>query len=193
VFQAGIELDPASCDLANKVVQAKRFYTIDDDGLTRPWNAATVFLNPPYGKLKGKSQAGVWLQKLISEYKSGNVREAILLVNASTSESWFQSLYDYPICFTNHRIPFWSQDGKGKAPTKGNVFTYFGKNVDRFASVFEAANVGTVLIRYRPLTCTEDIAPKLFYTNVQHSSTNSVDLNEHPDGYPAGEEAANLE
>lgn len=149
VFQAGIELDPASCELANTVVQAKRYYTIDDNGLTRPWYASNAYVNPPYKKLKGKSEAGVWLMKLIHEYNAGNVKEAILLVCASTSEQWFQPAFDYPICFTNHRAKFWGPNSTSNAPTKGNAFVYFGKNVDRFARVFESNDIGTVVNRYR--------------------------------------------
>ena len=149
VFGRKIKLDPASCEEANAVVGAERFYNIQNDGLVQSWQANTLFLNPPYGRINGMSQAGVWVRRLISEYKSGNVREAILLVNSSTSEGWFQPLFQYPICFTNHRIRFNGPKGKGKAPTKGNVFVYFGHNPDRFARVFEAHNIGAVVIRYR--------------------------------------------
>jgi hypothetical protein len=150
VFYGRIELDPASSLLSNEVVRAERIYTIDDDGLSQPWLTSTMFLNPPYGRLNGKSQAGVWSQRLITEYKAGNVREAVLLVNASTSESWFQPLLDFPICFTNHRIRFCGPDGNSNSPTKGNAFIYFGNNTARFAAIFENCNIGRVLIRYAP-------------------------------------------
>lgn len=167
VFQAEIQLDPASCELANAVVQAKKFYTIADDGLSRAWNAANAFINPPYKKINGASEAGIWLKKLIHEYSAGNVKEAIMLINASTSEKWFQRAYDFPICLTNHRLKFWGQPGNG--PTKGSALVYVGSNPGRFASVFETADIGTVVVRYRPLICTEDVAPKLLYTDVQHN------------------------
>jgi hypothetical protein len=173
VFQSRIELDPASCQIANKVVGAERYYSITEDGLAQPWNAASVFVNPPYGKLKGKSVAGMWLKKLISEYTVGNVKEAIMLIYANTSEKWFQPALGYPICFTNHRVKFYGPQ-EGKAPTKGNAFVYFGKSPARFASVFEARDIGTVVSRYRypQANRIDDIgAPKLFNQSSFYSKT----------------------
>jgi hypothetical protein len=148
VFDGRIELDPASCATANEVVRAERYYSITEDGLSQPWHSASLFLNSPYGSIGGRSQAGVWAHRLISEFKSGNVREAVLLVNASTSEAWFQPLYNYPICFTNRRISFYGENGKGSAPTKGSAFIYFGENADRFASVFSSHNIGRVVVPF---------------------------------------------
>jgi hypothetical protein len=175
-----IQLDPASCEKANRVVGAERYYTLKDNGLLQPWNASTMFVNPPYAKVKGQSEAGVWLRKLISEYKSGTVKEAILLIYASTSEKWFQPAYDYPICFTNHRMPFWGR--KGKSPTKGNAIVYFGHNPERFARVFEGNNIGTVMVRYRPLTCIGEMG-----ANSEECSTAQLEE------FPTGEEAADSE
>lgn len=43
-----IDLDPASCEEANRNVRAAQIYTAADDGFTRAW-AARVFCNPPGG------------------------------------------------------------------------------------------------------------------------------------------------
>jgi Family of unknown function (DUF6011)/DNA N-6-adenine-methyltransferase (Dam) len=83
----GIDVDPASCAAAQAVVQARTYYTLDDDGLRHPWHG-TVFCNPPY-KLPDVARFG---GKLIEELAVGHTTEAILLVNAATETDWFQSI-----------------------------------------------------------------------------------------------------
>jgi ParB family chromosome partitioning protein len=127
-----IDLDPASCALANTIVQADQFHSEADDGLAQPWSGH-VYLNPPYAKLGPK-----FVEKLIAEYESGNVTEAILLVNSHCTDSkWFKPLFNYVLCFTDHRSKFWNQDGIGGAPTHGSIFVYFGPNPEKFEEHFE--------------------------------------------------------
>jgi hypothetical protein len=42
-----IDVDPASCDVAQARVQARTYYTLADDGLRQEWHGK-IFLNPPY-------------------------------------------------------------------------------------------------------------------------------------------------
>ena len=132
-----IELDPASCELANLTVKASRYYDVYAHGLHQSWHAATIWLNPPYGREKdNQSSQEVWTCKLIAEYETGHVAQAILLVNASTSTGWFQRLWNYPICFTDHKIRFYNERVAASQPTHGNAFVYFGKMQTRFIEVF---------------------------------------------------------
>lgn len=142
VFDGCIQLDPASCLQANEVVRAERYYSLAEDGLAQPWNAETLFLNPPYG-----GQAGIWAQRLISEYESGNVGQAILLVFACTSEVWFRPLYTYPICFAEKRIRFYGPNGKGQTAPRGSALVYLGHDPARFTSVF--SSLGQVVVPNR--------------------------------------------
>ena len=134
-----IDLDPASCAEANKVVGAAHYYTAEDDGLAQRWYGH-VWLNPPYSP---SPQA--WVDRLCAEYRAGNVTEAILLVPPKTDTGWFSPAFDYVICFTDHRISFWGQPGSSN--TFGSAFVYMGSQEAKFARVFSA--VGNVVKRFR--------------------------------------------
>lgn len=132
-----ITLDPASNLIANKTVKAESIFTIDDNGLKQSWYG-NVWLNPPYGFSEDnrESNQAVWTARLVEEYKAGNVEQAVLLVNAVTDRQWFKPLWDYPLCFTDHRIKFYSPDADGGSPTMGSVLVYFGANRDAFIESF---------------------------------------------------------
>ena len=38
IVMGGIDLDPASCEVANAIVKATHFFSIRDDGLSREWS-----------------------------------------------------------------------------------------------------------------------------------------------------------
>jgi ParB family transcriptional regulator, chromosome partitioning protein len=132
----GIDLDPASCRLANEVVGASRIWTAEDDGLAREWKG-TIFMNPPYTK-------GVidrFCTKLIHHFRDiGDVTKAIVLVSNSTETEWFQSLAygGQAICFPNERVSFWRPDkAASKSPIRGHAIFYFGTEPDTFLDEFK--------------------------------------------------------
>jgi hypothetical protein len=127
-----IDLDPASSTEANRTVAARAFYDLEVDGLSQEWTGR-VFMNPPYG-----NQCAGFIAKLLDEYKAGRVEAAILLLNAySTDTKWFQPLWDYRLCFTDHRIDFYSPVYENGSNTiTGSVFVYVGYDEDRFVRVF---------------------------------------------------------
>ena len=137
----GTDMDPASSATANETVKAKKFYTVDDDSLHQPWNGK-VWLNPPYGRL-----AGDFAGRLVLEHQAGEVDAAILLVNAHcTDTDWFQPLWDYHLCFTDHRIDFDSAGReKNTTSTHGSVFVYLGPDTKTFKTEF--APFGAVVQR----------------------------------------------
>ena len=131
-----IDLDPASSEQANRIVQAKLFYDQTRDGLTQTWKAQKVWLNPPYCKQGSTSNQDRWTAKLLTEYKAGNVKEAILLVTAATETTWFHRLYQFPMCFVKGRIQFTTPTGKKGGATKGSIFVYVGRQPEKFRQVF---------------------------------------------------------
>ena len=138
-----IDLDPASCKKANKIVKAKSFYTADDDSIHQLWSGR-LWLNPPYGRL-----AGEFVGRLALEYEAGEVKAAIALVNAHcTDTDWFQPLWNYALCFTDHRIDF-DSGGREKqtSSTHGSVFAYLGSETKVFKAAF--AEFGAVVRRVK--------------------------------------------
>ena len=142
-----IDLDPASCDQANRIVQASCYYTAADDGLRQRWQGR-VWLNPPYGR-GGQAR---WSQRLIQEYEAGQVRSAILLVDAATGARWFQpALFPrFATCFKAGRLAFiHAETGKPQtSPTHYNAFVYLGQRPERFAEVFGV--LGEVVLPHPP-------------------------------------------
>lgn len=139
-LMGAVDVDPASNALANEVIQASCYYDASTNGLDKLWTGR-VWLNPPYGFTEGRSNQEVWTNRLIEQYQSGVTTEAVLLVNANTEAKWFQPLYDYLICFTDHRIRFYSHSGASSQPTQGNALVYFGCQRQRFIELFSVFGV----------------------------------------------------
>jgi phage N-6-adenine-methyltransferase len=135
-----IDLDPASSHVANRVVQAGRFFSMETNGLEQEWSGR-VWLNPPYAQ----PFIAQFADKMVSEWKSGRVESAIVLTHNYTDTAWFQGLAEAAtaICFTRGRVRFVSPSGEVAAPTQGQAFFYFGADVDIFADVF--SEVGFVV------------------------------------------------
>jgi ParB family chromosome partitioning protein len=133
----GIELDPASCAAANAFVRADRYYTQEQNGLLQDWTSRSLWLNPPFGNLNGKSNMAMWAVRLIDEYTSGRVGQAILLCMANTEALWFQPLWGYPLCFPCPRVLFHRASGKLDHHIQGTCFIYFGEHTQRFVDIFQ--------------------------------------------------------
>lgn len=129
----GIDLDPATSQEAQKAVKAKKFFTVDDDGLKKQWDGR-VWLNPPYAQPFIQQ----FVEKLVAEYGEGRTTEAILLTHNYTDTAWFHIAAGActAICFTRGRVKFYNANGEIAAPTQGQAFFYFGDNVDAFRTAF---------------------------------------------------------
>lgn len=129
-----IDLDPASNDLAQRVVQASSYHTRISDGLIHNWRGR-VWLNPPYSY----PQVERFTQKLIQEYERGNVTQATVLVNNRADADWCQQLMfaATATCFSAKRIGFeHPRLGKPDQNRQGQIFFYFGEQPLRFARLF---------------------------------------------------------
>lgn len=103
-----IDLDPASCKLANRTVQAATYYSIQDNGFLKHWKADSVWMNPPYGRRSNELKiygASAWVRKLVDAWKNNYVRQFCCLVRDSNAK--------YPLielgCFSCeplYRLPF---------------------------------------------------------------------------------------
>ena len=139
-----IDLDPASCAAAQLNVKAAAYYTQEQDGLAQAWYGR-VWLNPPYSKTEGKSNQELWSQKLLAEYRAGNVTAAILLVKAAFGYKWFEALFDeMTVCLARERLPFIREDGNDDGESKqGTALFYLGPDKARFYTVFQ--HIGRVI------------------------------------------------
>jgi ParB family chromosome partitioning protein len=136
-----IDLDPASSVKAQLTVGATQFFSVNDNGLNQEWRGR-VWLNPPYAQ----PLISHFVEKLVEERSAGNVEAAILLTHNYTDTGWFHKGGEIAdaICFPRGRIKFVDSDGGDCAPTQGQAFTYFGDEVEKFASVF--GRIGFVLV-----------------------------------------------
>ena len=126
------DLDPASSEQANKFVRAKKFYTKEDNGLSRSW-FGRIWMNHPFSR----TENALWINKLVNDYDQGNIKEACCITYACTSEKWFRPLFHYIQCFLSPRTNYLLPDGSVyKGVTKGSVVTYLGINRQAFADNF---------------------------------------------------------
>ncbi len=125
-----IDCDPASSDVANKIVQAKTFYSEQENGLNQTWNG-NVWMNPPYAQ----PLISLFADKLIQEWNSGNIKQACVLVNNATETNWFQTMAQRAnaIWFIKGRIKYLDNTGTpANTPLQGQCILYFGDNINRF-------------------------------------------------------------
>lgn len=128
-----IDLDPASSEIGNKVIQAETIYTKENSGLVHPWYG-NIWMNPPYNN----SLVDNFTRKLVDELP--NINQACVLVNNATETKWFQNIMSKCniICFVKSRIKFLDVNGEATGSSlQGQVIMYFGKNVETFYKTFK--------------------------------------------------------
>jgi len=130
----GIDLDPASSEIANRTVRADRIFTSEDDGLAQDWPVGRIFMNPPYAQ----PLVGQFASKFASAVRAGS--EGVVLVNNATETAWFQKMAAEcsAICFPKARIKFLDPKGNPSgAPLQGQAIIYCGHDPEAFEEAFQ--------------------------------------------------------
>lgn len=140
-----IDLDPASCARANEIVQARHYYTSDDDGLMQTWHGR-VWMNPPYAHPLIEQ----FVDKLLESLEAGTVPAAIAITNNTTDVGWFHALgrMASAICLCTGRVHFWQTNPDVReinGPLQGQAIFYCGSDADRFCARFD--ELGVVLVK----------------------------------------------
>ena len=108
--RGGFDLDVAASAFN---ALADRYYDEEIDGLAQPWNAESVWCNPPYGNILP------WVIRAIEEVENDNAGVVVMCLPARTSTPWFQiGLAHGEAYFIEGRVSF--IDPQTGQPKKGN-------------------------------------------------------------------------
>jgi hypothetical protein len=120
LFGGIIGLDP--CTEPDNPTNAQKFYSPPDDGAVLPWDAPTVFVNPPYGEARQR-----WVVRCIHE---GSLRRVVLLIPAHTETRVFQMALTActSVCLIQARLRFRAvrDNGRHEAASHGSALFGFG-------------------------------------------------------------------
>lgn len=120
---SGIALDP--CTEPDNPTRADIFYTATDDGLGMPWDARSIWCNPPYGKAREP-----WVARCILAGREG--RGVLLLIPAATDTRPFQraaSTADF-VVLVRSRLKFGLARENGREAAASHGSALLGWNVD---------------------------------------------------------------
>ena len=121
-FGGSIDLDPASSESANSIIQADRFFTWKENGLNQPWKADSVYLYPPKSTLNGaeqpkdtrlfrknlrfkKSAQRVWLELCYNKWLRNEFGQGIIFLTSSEVALLVTQKigFDFPLCILSER------------------------------------------------------------------------------------------
>lgn len=105
-------LDPCATKDNAKCI---KFYTIEDDGLSKDWTGERVFCNPPYGRVIGD-----WVKRCAI----GGATIVVMLIPARTDTRWWHEYIQgkAQVRFIKGRLKF--GDSKNSAPFPSAVVIF---------------------------------------------------------------------
>jgi hypothetical protein len=139
-LMGGIDLDPASCEEANKIVRATTFYALPQDGRRLPY-FGKVYNNPPGGscewpgplprnRKRDHSSPALWWAILAHWWERGIVDQAIFVIfNLETLRyaTGYPVLHplDFPVLIPYERIDFLDANGEEQgSPAHSNMIVW---------------------------------------------------------------------
>jgi phage N-6-adenine-methyltransferase len=123
----GFTLDPCATP---ENAKCEKFYTKNDDGLSKSWAGETVFMNPPYGK-----EVSAWMEKAYSETSA----TVVCLVSARTDTKWWHRycMKADEIRFFTRRLEFEGTGNKAPFPSALIIFKVGRNPTDLHVTAFE--------------------------------------------------------
>jgi hypothetical protein len=124
VVMGSIDVDPASSEIANQTVKAGIYWTAETNGLGKHW-CGNIWLNPPYSQ----PLLGQFIDSLIAKLSTGEVSQAVVLLNNATETKSHQKLLSSrhldSVCFPEGRIKFLDETGQPvNSPLQGQIILY---------------------------------------------------------------------
>lgn len=127
----GIGLDP--CTEPDNPTGAALFYHLPQDGCLLPWEAPSVFCNPPYGEARDR-----WVKRAIAE---GAARKVVLLIPSHTETKIFQEALAAckSVLFVRARLRFGvlRENRRQEAASHGSAIFGFGVCVSPLSALGE--------------------------------------------------------
>lgn len=122
VLGGRIELDP--CTTPDNPTDAERFYTPPTDGAAEPWDADTIFCNPPYGEARVR-----WVRRCVEAGAAGS-RVVLLIPSHSDTRIWHEAIATASdALFIKGRVKFGVPRDNGRQMAASHPSCLIGWNV----------------------------------------------------------------
>ena len=114
----GFTLDPCATP---KTAKCEKYFTKDDDGLSKNWEGETVFMNPPYGR-----DIKHWIKKAYEEGQKPKTTVVCLIPSRTDTKYWHDyCMKAWNIHFVKGRLKFKNDNaGNNSAPFPSAVIVF---------------------------------------------------------------------